>query len=91
MHECSVISDSLQSRQAPVSMEFSRQEYRRGLPFPPPGHLPNLDIEPGSLASPALAGKFFITAPPGKLTETTTQWLKTSHIYYLILYRSSPK
>ena len=34
--------------QAPQSMEFSRQEYWSGLPFPSPGHLPNLGIKPGS-------------------------------------------
>ena len=33
-----------------------------GLPFPPPGDLPNPGIEPGSLMSPALAGKFFTTS-----------------------------
>ena len=49
--------------QAPLSMEFSRQEYWTGLPFSPPGDLPNPGIEP---VSPALAGKFFTTAPPGK-------------------------
>ena len=38
------------ARQAPLSMEFSRQEYRSGLPFPFPGDLPNPGIEPGSLA-----------------------------------------
>ena len=37
-------------------MGFSRQEYCSGLTFPPPGDLPNLGIEPASLASPALAG-----------------------------------
>ena len=36
--------------QAPLSMEFYRQEHWSGLPFPPPGDLPNLGIEPGSLA-----------------------------------------
>ena len=36
--------------QAPPSMGFSRQESRSGLPFPSPGDLPNLGIEPGSLA-----------------------------------------
>ena len=36
--------------QAPLSMEFSRQEYWSGLPFPFPGDLPNPGIEPGSLA-----------------------------------------
>ena len=36
--------------QAPPSMEFSRQEYWSGLPFPSPGDLPNSGIEPGSPA-----------------------------------------
>ena len=45
--------------QAPLSMEFSRQEYQSGLPFPPPGHLPDPGIEP---VSPALAGRFFTTS-----------------------------
>ena len=40
--------------QAPLSMGFSRQEYRNGLPYPPPGDLPNSGIEPTSSASPAL-------------------------------------
>ena len=48
------------AHQAPLSMEFSRQEYWSGLPFPSPiGDLPNLGIEPSSLTSPALAGGFF--------------------------------
>ena len=49
--------------QAPLSM---RQEYWSGLPFPPPGNFPSLGIRFAYLASPALAGKFFTTAPPGK-------------------------
>ena len=53
--------------QVPLSMGFSRQEYRSGLPFPSPEYLPNPGIEPTSLPSPALAGGFFTTAPPGKL------------------------
>ena len=40
--------------QAPLSMRFSRQEYWSGLPFPPPGDLPNPGIQPRSPASPAL-------------------------------------
>ena len=43
--------------QAPLSIGFSRQEYRSGLPFPSPEDPPNPQIEPGS---PALAGRFFI-------------------------------
>ena len=44
--------------QAPLSMRFSRQEYRSGLPYPSPGDLPDPGIEPVSLMSPALAGRF---------------------------------
>ena len=47
-------------------MGFSRQEYWSGLSFPTPGDLPDPGIEPTSLASPALAGRFFITASVGK-------------------------
>ena len=50
------------AHQAPLSMEFSWS----GLPFPPPGDLPDPGIEPMSLVSPALAGGFFTIAPPGK-------------------------
>ena len=49
--------------QAPLSVEFSRQEYRSGLPFPPLGDLPDPGTEP---ESPALACRFFTTEPPGK-------------------------
>ena len=47
-------------------MGFSRQEYWSGLPFPTPGDFPDPGIEPMSLASPALAGRFFTTVPPEK-------------------------
>ena len=47
---------------APLSVEFSRQEYWSGLPCPTPGDLPNLGIEQASLMSPALAGGFFTTS-----------------------------
>ena len=46
--------------QAPLSMGFSRQEYWSGLQFPSPGDLPDPGIEPMSLVSPALAGRFFL-------------------------------
>ena len=49
-------------------MEFSRQESCSGLPFPPPGDLPNPGIACTSLASPALADGFFTTVSPGKPT-----------------------
>ena len=52
--------------QTPLSMEFSRQEYWRGLPFPSPEDLPEPGIKPTSVSSHALAGGFFTTASPGK-------------------------
>ena len=51
---------------AHLSMEFSRQEYWSGLPFPTPGDLPDQGIEPTFFVSPALAGRFFTTVPPWK-------------------------
>ena len=48
--------------QASLSMEFSRQEYWSGLPFPPPGDLLNPGIEPESLKTPSLAEGFFTTS-----------------------------
>ena len=52
--------------QTSLSMEFFRQEYWSGLPFPSPGDLPERGMEPMSLESPVLVGRFFTTAPPGK-------------------------
>ena len=49
-----------------LSMGFSRQEYWSGLPFPPLGEFPNPVIKLMSPVSPALAGRFFTTEPPGK-------------------------
>ena len=47
-------------------MWFSRQEYWSRLPLPTPGDLSDPEVEPVSLASSALAGRSFTTAPPGK-------------------------
>ena len=64
---CSFLSNSATPRtvasQAPLSMGDG-QEYSSGLPFPTPGDLPDLGIEP---VSPASAGGFFTAEPPGKL------------------------
>ena len=51
------------AHQAPLSMGLSRQEYWSGLPFPPPGDLPNLGIKPKSLA---LQADSLPSEPPGK-------------------------
>ena len=72
IHTCvlshSVVFHSLQpswaaAHKAPLSLGFSRQEYCHGLPFPSLGDLPKPEIKFGS---PALAGRFFTTEPPGK-------------------------
>ena len=54
------------AHQAALSMEFSRQEHWSGLPFPLPGEFSQPRDRTLSLASPALAGRFFTTVPPGK-------------------------
>ena len=71
MFSHSVMSDSLPppwtvAHQPPLFMEFSRQEYWNGLLFTTAGDLPDPGIEPASFVSPALAGGFFTTLPPGK-------------------------
>ena len=62
--------------QAPQSMEFSRQEYWSGLPFPSPGDLPNPGIEPGS---PALQADALLSEPPGA-TSLTLACSKIVHL-----------
>ena len=67
------------AHQAPLSMEFSRQEYWSGLPFPTPGYLPNPRIEPESLASPEVSGGFFTPEPPGKPHNKTGHDIQDCH------------
>ena len=62
------------ARQAPLSIEFSRQEYWSGLPFPTPGNLPDPGIKPASLVSIALTGGFFTIKPPGKPLPLRLPW-----------------
>ena len=75
---CSVVSHYFATpwtvaRQAPLSMEFPRQEYWSGSPFLSPGDLPDPGIEPASPATPALAAGFLTTEPTiqnrNKLTD----------------------
>ena len=56
-------------------MEFSRQEYWSGLPFPSPGDLPDPGIKPGS---PALQGDALPSEPPGKLLSWPPWHIHTS-------------
>ena len=64
---CSVMSDSVTPwtvpHQASLLMEFSRQEYWNGLPFPPPGDLPDPGIKP---ASPVLRADSLPSESPRK-------------------------
>ena len=55
--------------QAPLSTDFSKQEYCSRLPFPNPGNLPSSGIEPVSVASPALADSLSL---PGKPSNQLT-------------------
>ena len=68
LHNCVCVLSPVQlfvtlwtvGHQAPLPMEFTRQEYWSGLPFPPPGDLLNPGIEPMSLESPALADSLLL-------------------------------
>ena len=68
VHACSAMSDSVipwtVAHQVPLSKRFCRREYWSRLPFPTQGDLPDPGIESECLASAALAGRFFTTAPP---------------------------
>ena len=63
------------AHQALLSVEFSRQEYWSWLSFPSPGDLPDPGITSVSLVSPALAGRFFTGASPGKQEVQIVWWL----------------
>ena len=68
------------ARQAPLSTGFSRKEYWSGLPFPPPGDLPEPGIKPTSLMFPSLACGFFTTSATWKAQNTyilMPNWLPT--------------
>ena len=63
--------------QVPLSMEFPRQEYWSGLPFPSPGDLPDAG---NKLMPPASAGGFFTTEPPGKPQLVFYSWWGTTMV-----------
>ena len=59
-------------------MEFPRQEYLRGLPFPSPADLPDPETEP---TSPALASGFFTAEPRGKPSYVCIYIYTHTHTY----------
>ena len=67
---CSVVSDSCDPMDCSPSGSSVHRILQARIPewiaVPPPGHLPDPGIEPMSPVSPALAGRFFTTTPPGK-------------------------
>ena len=69
-----------------LSVGFSRQEYWTGLPFPPPGDLPDLGIEP---EAPALAFRFSTTEPPpftlSQIRIVGKKRPTTAHVYEKII------
>ena len=83
------------SCQAPLTMEFSRQEYWSELPFPTPRDLPDPVIKPTSPASPALSGGLFTTVAPGKLMAliciSVKQLLKPENLENLAVARDRKK
>ena len=86
VHECLVVFNSATlwttACQAPLSMGFSRQEYWSGMLCPPPGELPNPRIEPTSLMSPALAGRFFTVMPPAKPLFLCLECNVHAHVFF---------
>ena len=68
---------------ASLPMGFPKQEYLSGLPFPTPGDLPNPEVK---LTSPALAGGFFTTEPPGK--PQCAEWAGTIQRRIARVYRA---
>ena len=79
------------ARQAPLSLEFFRQEYWSGLPFPIPGDLTDPGLKSVFLASPVLASGSFTTEPPGKPIESIShsKFNQVSHFWmigYVVRY-----
>ena len=72
------------AHQAHLSMGFSRQEYWSRLPFPLPGDLPDPGIEPASLASPALEGRFFTTVPLSYSSCITLYFPWRLHVWFIM-------
>ena len=88
MFSGSIVSDSFVTpwtvaSKAPLSMEFSRQVYWNGLPFPTPGNLPDPGFKP---VSPASAGRFFTIEP---LEKFPTDYLDCINFFFVLLFREN--
>ena len=69
--------------QAPLCMEFSRQEYWTGLPFPSPGDLPDPGMEP---ESPTLQAGSLLSEPPGKPVGYAFEIKTEKNFKYLLIH-----
>ena len=74
------------AHQAPLSMGLSWQEYQSGLPFPPPGDLPNPGIKSASLISPALAGWLFTSSTTWEAQSSNAVWQIISKFQWTITF-----
>ena len=70
-------------------MGFFRQEYCSGLSFPTPGNLPDSGIEPESLVSPVLAGRFFTTVINGYFLKFEIEYITVFKTFVAQLYPRS--
>ena len=78
---------------APLSMEYSRQEYWSGLPFPTPGDLPDPGTEP---RSPALQADALPSEPPEthlqkKFYCVSTKWKQSNHKLISVTWKNKTK
>ena len=76
------------AHEAPLSMGYSRQEHWSGLPYPPPGYIPNPGVKPVSLAFPAGSLPLApLEAYLSKSTNTYTYLFKVNELtVYALLY-----
>ena len=92
LQSCPTLCDPLTAaRQAPLSMEFSRQEHCRGLPRPTPGDLSDPGIKPMSLESPALQADSLPNEPPSVFlskVQVTPAHVKETGTQVTITYSS---
>ena len=78
------MTPSTVAHQAPLFLEFCRQEYWNGLPFPSPGDLPNPGIKPWS---PSVQAASLLLEPPGK-PMLYSRSLLIIHLKYSSVYMS---
>ena len=76
------------AHQVPLSMEFSKQEYWSGLPFPTPGNLPNPGIKPTSPASPTLEGRFFTNSATLEILKKKTKARGITFLDFKLYYKT---